>query len=1480
MTQTHPTAETLWAGLDVGSTTVKLAVWSPGGDELVHSRYQRHFADQVGAARELLLEAHELFPGADFHLAACGSGGEPVARALGGHFVQEVVAGSMAIRKLYPNTRTAVELGGQDAKVLFLRVPEGGGSPAVSDMRMNGVCAGGTGAFLDQMSELLKVSPGDFAALAHEGAQVFDVSGRCGVFAKTDVQPLLNSGVKPADIALSCLHALARQVIGGLAQGMELEAPLLFLGGPFKYQTKLVEVFAERLKLGRDDLLMPEQPELVVAMGAALAIGAAFEDRPNGYKGKGALKDLTVSRDAAKTSSLEALFESPEAAARYRRERRLADLALPDYAPGDRPKIYLGIDAGSTTLKVMVTDEAGLPLHRFYANNGGKPLEVLKEALLGVRAAFAAKEAFPEILGVASTGYGEHLVAKAVHADTHSVETVAHAEAAVHCDPGASFVLDIGGQDMKAIWLHQGVITRIVLNEACSAGCGSFLETFAKTLGIPVDQIADAAFNAGRPSQLGSRCTVFMNSSVTTEQRNGKGPDDILAGLCHSVVENVFTKVVRLANLDALGPRIVVQGGTFKNDAVLRAFEKTVGKAVTRPPYPGEMGAWGAALLAKKHRETVRRGESERASSFIGLDRLDELRWETETGNVCRFCSNHCSRSVVHFAGGGSFVTGNRCERGEVLGDPKDAQIREQAKEAHARMKAVPDTAADQEALLFREPELTYYAEARGLRIGIPRVLEFWNSYPFWNAVFRSLGFTVVLSPASTFRVYEKGLSHVPSDTACLPAKLVHGHVQALLDAGVDRIFFPKVFTLPAEDKRGEGVHICAVIEGYPLVIQETNDPFGSRAIPYDSPAFYWNTHALRYRQVERYFAQTFGLDEGLVRKAIAQGDRVMAEYKDAMLEAGKRALAWAEAKGTFAVLLAGRPYHQDGFVNHDLSRHFTRLGVPVIVPDAYPLAGTDVSGVRSEILNPFHARMYAAALHGARDPRLEVAEVVSFGCGHDAVISDEMERVLREVGDKSLLILKLDEGDARGPLRIRIQSFVETVQKNRARKAQEVPRPVGELSDPFPVKFRKSDRKKMSVLVPNLAPAFGPMITAVLRREGYRTVLLAEADDRAIQLGKRFVHNDTCYPAQINVGEALRAFECGKADPKNSALAVAKNCQECRAGQYAVLARKAFDEAGYPEVPVVTSGEDTKGAHPGYHMGTRFKMRMVWGVALADCLTDMLQATRPYETRPGETDGVFRAQLALIAKELETGTRGALAAFRAAVDAFNAIPVDRSRPKSRVLVIGEILLNYHPSANRNLVAYLEGHGMEVLLPHMIPFFRSSTLRAQDQVKRGFVSNPWVKSLVAGIEERLYVKVLTAVQELSRRFVHHEAPPDIHEQASLIESFVDRTIFAGEGWLIPGEILAWAKRGVENFVIVQPFGCMPNHITGRGLVKALKKRLPDAQIQCLDYDPDSSAANVENRLLMMVLADRQRRREREAARGAETAAPVATSSQG
>lgn len=1453
----------LWVGLDVGSTTVKVAVWDPIEKALIHSRYERHFADQVGAARRLLTEVHDLFPQRSVGLAACGSGGQPVTEALGGLYIQEVVAASIAIQNLYPRTKTAVELGGQDAKVLFFKRLSPGHGPQVTDMRMNGVCAGGTGAFLDQMAELLSVKGDGFAELARLGERVYDVSGRCGVFAKTDVQPLLNSGVAPADIALSCLHALVRQVIGGLAQGMELEGPLLLLGGPFHYQRRLVSVFAERLSLGRGEIILPENPERVVALGAAMSLGESL-GAPIPYRGRGALNSWVAPQKqvgtlVAQTSAPRVFFKTKDEALAYREKRKLPDLPLPPLVPGGEMPLYLGVDAGSTTLKIMATDEGGQPIWRFYRPNGGRPLEVMKEALLELKQVFAAHRCQPRVLGLATTGYGEHLMAKALGADTHTVETVAHAEAAARVCPGVSFVLDIGGQDMKAIWLHKGVITRMVLNEACSAGCGSFLETFAQNLGVAVGQIAESAFNARSPSRLGSRCTVFMNSSVTTEQRNGMGPDDILAGLCQSVVENLFTKVVRISHPGVLGPEVVVQGGTFKNDAVLKAFEDRLGKEVTRSPYPGEMGAWGAALLARKHHLESR---PPTGSSFIGFDHLEELSWQTRSGDICPFCANHCNRSVVVFDNGKSHVTGNRCEKGEVFGDPGSPVTRQNLETTQSAINAVPDTARLQQKLFFQKPLAKPLLPPNGVTIGIPGVLEFWNSYPFWNTVFHCLGFAVKRSPPSSFSILEKGLPHVPSDTVCLPAKLSHGHIEALLGAKVDRIFMPKVFTLPAEDRERSGIHLCAVIEGTPLVIQETQNPQGRHQVPFDSPSFYWHDDILKIKQITQYFEDNFGLPPAVVARAIALGDQAMADYHRQMAQAGADALAWAEKTGGFAVLLAGRPYHSDPFIQHDLSKHFTRLAVPVLVPDAFPLKGADLSRIRAEVLNPFHGRLYSAALRGAEHPRLEVVQLVSFGCGHDAVTSDEMERVLLEVGQKNLLVLKLDEGDARGPLRIRIQSFVETVRQRRARGGELATWKPGNLPLPFPAAYHRRHRKNTTVLVPNLAPAMGPLLAAVLRREGYRAHLMATADGRAIELGKKFVHNDACYPALLNIGEALRAFETKAADPMSSALAVAKTCKECRAGQYAALARKALDDAGYPQVPVVTSGEDTKKGHPGYAMGTRFRSRMIWGVAMADGLHDLLLATRPYEVHPGSAEALFRRQTARIAAALEKGTRPGLSAFRRAVGAFRLLKTDRKKKRSPVFITGEILVNFHPGANRNLVTYLEGQGMEVHLPHLISFFRVDSMRARDGADRFFTVSPRRTRLVASIEERLFKRVLSVTGKIMAGISFLEKGPDLLEARRHIDPFIDPTMTAGEGWLIPGEILGWAQRGVANFVIVQPFGCMPNHITGRGLVKSLKKRLPEAQILCLDYDPDSSAANIENRLLMMVLADRQKNREK------------------
>jgi len=595
----------LWVGVDVGSTTVKIAVVNPDTGGLLHSRYQRHNAMQAKTVRELLEEAHKLFENKHFTVSFCGSGGQPFAEKTGSFFVQEVVANSLAVREMYPETRVAIELGGQDAKVIFFEKDKTTGKLLASDMRMNGVCAGGTGAFIDQVAELLRIKTEEFEDFASRGEKVYEISGRCGVFAKTDIQPLLNQGVSKEDIALSSFHAIAKQTIGGLAQGMEIKPPVLFEGGPLTFNPSLVGVFQQRLGLLSSQVLVPQHSEVLVAWGAALSAGTMYKGKKCGYskeKSLHALENFSAGNEN-KNEETPPFFKNEKEKHDFARKHPLFDGNYPTPKKGSVIKAYLGIDAGSTTTKFVLLNENEEVIDSFYSGNQGDPLVVLKSALTQLNERYKEAGAKLEILGVGTTGYGELLFYRALHADYHTVETVAHAKAAQKICPDVSFILDIGGQDMKAISVANGVVTGIILNEACSSGCGSFIETYARSLGIKMEQIADMAFRSKNPSKLGSRCTVFMNSSIITEQRDGKKPEDIIAGICRSIIDNVFTKVIRLRNLDALGEKIVVQGGTFKNDAVLRSFEQHTGLTPIRPERPGEMGAIGIALLTKERME-------------------------------------------------------------------------------------------------------------------------------------------------------------------------------------------------------------------------------------------------------------------------------------------------------------------------------------------------------------------------------------------------------------------------------------------------------------------------------------------------------------------------------------------------------------------------------------------------------------------------------------------------------------------------------------------------------------------------------------------------------------------------------------------------------------------------------------------------------------------------------------------------------------
>lgn len=1027
----------LLAGVDVGSTTVKIVLVDPGTSGIVHHRYVRHFAEQAVTVVRLLNEAHAEFPGARFRTVVCGSGGMDIAKVIGAFFTQEVVANSIVIGRKYPGVRTAIELGGQDAKIIFFGRDSHTGRMVVSDMRMNGVCAGGTGAFIDQVAELLRIPAEQMDNLAAAGRTLYEISGRCGVFAKTDIQPLLNQGVPREDIALSTFHAIAKQTIGGLAQGMTIQGPVLFEGGPMTFNPTLIRVFSERLGLGSEGVMVPEHAEVTVAYGAALSALELYGGQQCAYSPEklGKLTDHIQNKRSEHHEGDEAFFRSDDERSEFNEKYKLPvfesilDRGVKE-APADQTvRAYLGIDAGSTTSKFVLLGEDGSILDKFYKSNEGDPLRTIREGLLNMRTRYANRGLDLLILGAGSTGYGEKLFAAAFQLDFHTVETIAHTRAAVEGNPDVSFILDIGGQDMKAIYVKNGIPVNFVLNEACSAGCGSFLETYSAALNIPVHEIAESAFGAANPSRLGSRCTVFMNSSVITEQKNGRSVNDIMAGLCNSVVENALTKVLRLATTDALGPHVVVQGGTFRNDAVLRAFEKRIGRSVTRPPHPGEMGAIGIALLTREHMQG-------KPSRFDWV-RIENFQAKKLPSSVCRFCQNRCNRTVLEFGDKDRLVTGNRCEKGEILEDEGHEIVKQRLQVVVKKMKSVPDMVEHREKMLTHEYHHEPMLDRGHITIGIPRSLDFWDSLPFWKTFFLSLGMKVVVSARSDYALFEKGIASVASDTICLPAKIVHGHVRDLMEKKVTRIFHPLVLKMMKENKTGAASWMCPVIQGYSEVVRVHDNPESSGSI-YDAPAFRWDTSEARNRQIVRYAEEQFGISRRETLRAVEAADSAMRVFRADLLLHGEKVLADLPA-GQFAVVLAGRPYHADSFINHGLASHFIRLGVPVLDMEGLPgLSEIDLSSLMIETNNAFHTRLLAAGILAARRPDLELVQIVSFGCGHDAVLSDELIRVMEKEGGKTPLVLKLDEGENIGPVGIRVRSFIETIRSRRQRSSEE----------------------------------------------------------------------------------------------------------------------------------------------------------------------------------------------------------------------------------------------------------------------------------------------------------------------------------------------------------------------------------------------------------------------------------------------------------
>ncbi len=970
-------------GLDVGSTTIKCVVLNDK-DEILYKQYERHYSKITEKASGMLLDLAKRFEGqGPFLLSITGSAGMGLAEACNIPFVQEVYATRVAIQQRLPDTDVVIELGGEDAKILFL------GSSL--EVRMNGSCAGGTGAFIDQMATLLKMSVDELNEAAKQREKIYTVASRCGVFAKSDIQPLLNQGARKPDIAASIFYAVVNQTIAGLAQGRPIEGNVVYLGGPLTFLSELRKAFDDTLGLTG---VCPEDSLYYVALGAALYSKEEVDLRE-------AAKALQHYASIATFEFTPPLFRSEEEYEAFKDRHSLASVPKGDLAAYEGP-LYLGIDAGSTTVKCAVIGEAGQLLRSSYQSNSGNPVPIIKEFLEKFYADYPARR----FQAAAVTGYGEDIIRNAFLADYGIVETVAHFTAAKAFQPEVDFVIDIGGQDIKCFQIKSGVIDNIFLNEACSSGCGSFLQTFAGALDEPIDAFAKRGLFADRPVSLGSRCTVFMNSSVKQAQKDGASVENISAGLSVSVVKNAIYKVIRPSSAEALGKHIVVQGGTFLNDAVLRAFEQELGLDVVRPDIAGLMGAYGAALYAKQ----MHAGK-EQHSGLLGPEGLANFKHEVAVAN-CGLCSNNCRLTINTFDGGRKYISGNRCER------------------------PVTKKAADNSLNLYayKEEKLKSYVGVPGPRgkIGIPMGLNMYELLPFWHAFLTSLGFEVVVSPASSRKLYLLGQSTIPSDTVCFPAKLLHGHVQALVDAGLTKIFYP-CLTYNLDEGLGDNHYNCPVVAYYPEVLEANMgdlkqmdfiNPYLGIHRPADFPQ--------KALEALRPFIPDLKLPE--LKTAAEAAYKAHEAFLADMRAKGAEIITAARAQGKQIIVLAGRPYHVDPEVNHGIDALIAGFGVAIVTEDAVSHL---VDKFPVLVLNQwtFHSRLYAAAKYILTQPDMNLVQLVSFGCGVDAITTDETREIL-EAGGKIYTQIKIDEITNLGAVKIRLRSLFAALEAQRRRQA------------------------------------------------------------------------------------------------------------------------------------------------------------------------------------------------------------------------------------------------------------------------------------------------------------------------------------------------------------------------------------------------------------------------------------------------------------
>ena len=1664
----------LRVGLDIGSTTVKAVVLDQSDSlkDTLFSDYRRHHANVRATVAGLLADIHkklvELGRGDEpIRLSITGSGGLALADNLHVPFIQEVIAETEAIDKEYPQADVIIELGGEDAKITYLK--------PTPEQRMNGSCAGGTGAFIDQMSTLLDTDAAGLNEMAKSYENLYPIASRCGVFAKTDLQPLINDGAAKPDLAASIFTAVATQTIAGLAAGRPIHGTVIFLGGPLFFMSELRAAFQRALEGKVDEFIVPTDAHLYVAYGSALQADMDSDDQGHHFEAHTCdeiLKRLDELKNLpSNTPTMPPLFPTEADREDFNKRHHKEHIHIGTLEGAHGPH-FLGIDAGSTTIKATLVNDDREIVWSSYANNEGSPLTAAINIVKKIQSEL------PEGAWIArscATGYGEGLITTGLHLDEGVVETMAHYRGAEMVSPGVTAVIDIGGQDMKYLAITDGVIDSIAVNEACSSGCGSFLQTFAMSMGLTIQEFTQKALASTHPVDLGSRCTVFMNSSVKQAQKEGASIEDIAAGLCYSVVRNALYKVIKLRDSGELGDTVVVQGGTFLNDAVLRAFELLTERQVTRPNIAGLMGAFGAALTARMHYQdeadhldvvvkadgseeqseaepalksepkaaafkktepakpevhvVVVDGVTHTASSILTGDALDNMSMTTER-DVCKLCQNHCKLTITTFSDGSRFVTGNRCERG---GDAKK------------KRSDRPNLYDYKYKRCFAYRRLTDKKATRG-EIGIPRALNMYENYPFWFTLLTTLGFKVMISGRSSHELFETGIESIASENICYPAKLVHGHIKWLINKGIKTIFYPCVSYEENLVPNTDNHYNCPVVANYPLVVGANVPELREDGVRYMHPYFNLANHELMVDRIVEEFAWanvTREEAETAVKAAYAE-DKV---FKHDVQQEGLTALAYMKEHNCRGIVLAGRPYHIDPEINHGIPETICSLGMVVLSEDSicelHPGEKLNLTEFLSEgeadprsknaarfrhvgdrtvtkmplrVTNQwaYHSRLYAAAHFVASYPGLELVQLNSFGCGLDAITTDQVAEILADKADVYTL-LKIDEVSNLGAAKIRLRSLKAAVEEREANKAREEaaakaledkqaaaeraaeeakvkaesdleaakavlaeaqaaveaaqkkvdaeakavqdavktaqsaqsasvqgPKPTGfrrtGSTAPTPgrqilldttmaanpnltksmreaskraaerdlqaavahkngtsdgttgvanaknakksghnnatmsryahrEKFVKDMKKNYTIVGPQMSPIHMSLVEAVIRSGGYKFDILKHASRGDVETGLKYVNNDACYPAIMVVGQLIDAILEGEYDPDHVALAITQTGGMCRATNYFGLIRKALVDAGYPQIPVIAISTQGLEDNPGFKATLPLLHRAIKALILGDLLMKCLYRVRPYEVEKGSANKLYELWDTIVRETIEHHGYSKTAAktpsikkgylpynvlAKEIVKSFDNLPLRDIPRKVRVGVVGEILVKYQPDANNHVVDVIESQDCEAVVPGIMEFMTTRPyITDWNEKNLGMGGNKTLYALMRKGLDLYNAPIKAALATSHGKFKQDEPMPELVKKAAEVTSI---GVQAGEGWLLTAEILELIEQGCPNVICAQPFACLPNHVTGRGMFGKIRRLHPEANIVSIDYDPGASEANQLNRIKLMIAA--------------------------